>query len=187
VSLERGSAYLTKTLEYLPVFKGLKTDPRNVMFASIAGDPSPVEVELRAPPGGGTAIPALAHVCEATTGGFEPAVRIPQLVGTFARGTPLSGCTAVGPSLLTIARQIRTIAGDPCLPRDIAMPADCKVIDTRPGGETEIPACSTTVTSDCYTLPADPAVCPAGQHLRLDIVRSAAPSADTMTSVRCKL
>jgi hypothetical protein len=59
------SAYLTNIDDYVSFFKGLKSDPLNVIVAAIAGPTTPYEVELRVPPGptGGTPIPAVAHSC----------------------------------------------------------------------------------------------------------------------------
>jgi hypothetical protein len=182
------SPYLTKIADYTTYFRSLKSDPRNVMFGAIAGDPTPLAVELRAPPGGGGEEPALAHACSLTSGTKDPAVRMDQLVNTFARGTQVTACRDdLAPSLLTIARQIRTIVGDPCIPRDIAMPADCVLFDTHASGETEVPACGGAVTTDCFDVVSDAAQCPLGQHLRVNVMRSAAPAADTMMALRCKL
>ena len=57
------SPYLTRVDDYATYFKGLKTDPHQVLFAALIGNMSPVDVELRTPPGGGIAIPAVAHSC----------------------------------------------------------------------------------------------------------------------------
>src|SRR5205814_709862 len=64
------SAYETKIADEIAFFKGLKADPANVIVAGIFGPPETTNgmgngetVELRTPPGGGSAIPAVSHSC----------------------------------------------------------------------------------------------------------------------------
>ena len=57
------SAYLTRVADYVAYFKGLKTDPLKVIVAGVMGTTEPYQVELRAPPGGGTAAQAVAASC----------------------------------------------------------------------------------------------------------------------------
>jgi hypothetical protein len=90
------------------------------------------------------------------------------------------------PDVLAIAREIRGMLGDSCLTREIALPADCEVFDQTPARETPIAPCNAARTTDCYVLVDDPA-CTTSHHLRVDVMRSAAPAADTMVSVRCRL
>jgi len=82
------STYLTHVADYVTFFRGLKADPNDVIIGLLAAPTTPYEVELRTPPGGGTAIPAVAHTClfngpnGAEVG--DPAVRLAQ----FAVGFP---------------------------------------------------------------------------------------------------
>lgn len=184
--------YLTQVGPYEQFFKGLKADPNSVMFAAIAGPPTPFEVELRAPPGGGTAIPALTHSCQYTgsagTEVADPAVRITQLAGTFARNTAGTVCQQdLSAPLVDIARQVRGAVGDSCLTKAIALPADCVVRDEVGAMTTVLPACGGSVTTDCYTLVTDTVSCTAGSHLRLEVMRSTAPAPGTVTVAYCKL
>jgi hypothetical protein len=155
------SPYLTHVAGHVAFLKSLKPDPRMVMVGAIVGDPRPVDVELRSPPGSTTPIPALAHSCEYTDVSnsaevADPAVRIAELAGSFDRNVVGSVCQQdVSAPLVAIARQINSMTGSPCLVRDIAMPADCVVTDDA-GPVTD------------YTLVTDPAMCPDGQHLRLE-------------------
>lgn len=61
------SAYLTRVADYATYFKGLKTDPLKVIVAAVMGTTEPYQVELRAAPGGGVAVPAVAASCSYTS------------------------------------------------------------------------------------------------------------------------
>jgi hypothetical protein len=176
---------------YAKFFAGLKQDQRaGVSFAAIVGLPLTVQVELRTPPGGGAAIPALAATCTFDGGGeaADPGVRLAELATSFGpRGLVANACQAdLSSPMQAIARQVRSLATDRCLLRDIALPADCVVSDLHDGFERLLPPCGATANGDCYQLVSDPAHC-SGQHLELVVNRSAAPSPDTEYSVRCKV
>jgi hypothetical protein len=187
------SEYLTPIARYESFLASIKADVRDVLFAMIAGEPvaGGLEVEQRTPPGGGTPIPALAHACtwNGTNGPVvaDPAVRMADMTRALPRGTFETLCTADDrPALLDIAHEIRGMLGDSCLVRDIALPADCQVVDeTLTGGHAILP-CSASATSDCYELVEDPA-CTTSQHLRIRVTRSAPAAPDTMVNVRCRL
>ena len=188
------SPYLTQRARYETFLAAAKADKRDLLLTAIAGPPglnSSIEVEARTPPGGGTAIPALHHACafSSPSGGdvADPAVRIQELTRVVARGRFEEVCNAdYAPVVLAIAREIRGMLGDHCLTRDIAMPANCVVVDQTLTTETPIPACDATHSADCYTLVDDPA-CTTSQHLAIDVTRSGTPAADTMVAVRCAL
>jgi hypothetical protein len=164
------SPYLTHVADHVAFLKSLKADPRMITIATIVGDPSPVDVELRAPTGSTTQIPALAHVCNSPVSA-DPAVRINELASAFDRSVQASVCNQdLSAPLVAIGRQINSMTGSPCLVRDIAMPADCIVRD------------DAGPVSD-YTLVADPTMCPEGQHLRLE----RAGAATGTTTVSCTL
>jgi hypothetical protein len=185
------SEYLTTRARYEAFLTTLKTDPREELFAAIAGPPTWVEVELRTAPGGGTPISALAHSCKYNGENgpqvADPAVRIEDLARTVPRGRFESVCSLdLNAAAFGIAREIDGMLGDTCLTRDIALPADCEVADQTATGETVLPPCSAGTTTDCYRLVEDPA-CTTSSHLRVEVTRSAAPAADTMVAVRCRL
>jgi hypothetical protein len=185
------SAYLTSRSRYETFFASIKPDRRDVLVAAIAGPPAPFVVDARTPPGGGTAIPALAHVCQwSSTSGVavaDPAVRVHDLVHRAARGRFEPVCDLdQTPAALAIARELRGLLGDACLTRDIALPADCEVFDQSLAGEQPLPPCSSTTTTDCHQLVED-AACTTSHRLRVDVTRSAPPSADTMVAVRCHI
>ena len=156
------SQYLTHVADYAAFLRGLKPDPHMVMFAAVTGDPSPVDIELRAPVGSTTPITALAHSCSYTdfAGGTEvadPAVRIHDLAGRIDRNVTASVCTADYTDAQTaIARQINSMMGSPCLTRDIALPANCVATDD-------------TGALAAFTIVEDDAMCPDGQHLRAQL------------------
>ena len=185
--------YLTKIADYATFFRGLKPDPRTILVAAIAGPTTPFQVELATPPGGGTAIPHLAHSCMYTdaTNSIEVAdngVRVAELAAGFERSSFASVCGADDASLRAIGLQIGALVGNPCLARDIALPPTCELYDQRPGQpDVRVPQCGGATTTDCFTIAPDATTCPAGQHLRLNIQRASAPAGNTMSSLRCAL
>ncbi len=186
------STYMTDIGRYTTFLRGLKTDPREVVFGAIIGNPTPVEVELRTPPGGGTAIPALAHSCTYTGANGEevadPGVRLAQLATTLPQGSFSSVCSGnLRTPMTDIATRLKPLVGDACLNRDIAQPADCEALDIVGDNYVAVPACDANKTPPCFELVADPDVCVAGsQHLKATIVRSGTSAAE-WTSVRCAL
>ncbi|HSD90530.1 MAG TPA: hypothetical protein VLB44_23555 [Kofleriaceae bacterium] len=186
------SAYVADLARYSSFLSTLKADPREVIFGAIVGATSPFSVEPRSPPGGGTAIPALAHSCSYTgaagTEVADPPARIAQLAGNLRRGSIDSVCNGNLAGVMTsMGQRIKSLVGDPCLVQSIAMPATCEAVDVRGSTQTVIPACSATTTTDCFTVVQDATLCPAGQQLKLDVVRSSPPTKDTWTSLRCAI
>lgn len=184
------SPYLTPRARYTELLADLKADKRDVMFGAIIASASTIEVEARTPPGGGTAIPALAHACQWSDGQVsavaDAAVRIDELTRTVARGRSETICTAdYTDAMRGFAREIRGMLGDGCLTREIALPADCEAFDQTLARETKLPPCSARRTTDCYQLVEDPA-CTTSHQLRVEVTRSSAPAADTMVAVRCR-
>jgi hypothetical protein len=183
--------YLTKIGDYVTFFSALKTDPRNVLVAAIAGDPTPFAVELRAPPGGGTPIPALTHSCQYTDVNSnlevgDPGARLQQFINGFERGSYASICSMdLTAPMANLAGQVANMVGNPCIASTISDVAGCKVYDERPNmTPVEIPPCTSGGTT-CYSLDVDAASCPDAQHYKLTVTRPSAPPADTMTSVEC--
>ena len=199
------SPYIAGTEAYVEALLAAKLDPRMLMTAAIVGDPTPVAVELRAPPGGGTPTPALAHSCayDSATGieVADPAVRIAGFLGAFeGRATLTSICSAdLANPLHLIGASAKKLMGDPCLDStqladsSVELPGvqpSCEVADIRdsaPDRATVLPACGAGAT-DCYAIVTDAAACPATQdHLRVRIERSTAIAEDSWTYVRCQL
>ncbi len=184
--------YLTKIGDYAPFLRSLKANPDDVMFAALLGDVTPVTIEPREPPGGGATVTALAHSCawQGASGPAvaDPGVRVAQLASQFTRNTVASICSAdLAEPLVSIARQVRGLAGDACLSQAIAQPPDCIVTDELGSTMTPIPACSNEVTTDCYAIVTDTASCSAGAHLALQVTRSQPAAPGTVTVARCRL
>ena len=139
------SAYLTKIADYVNFFKGLKSDPNNVIVAAHhRARRRRSHVELRAPPGGGTAIPArraLVHVHRARTAPRSPTppIRIKQLLDQFPnRSTFSTICQQdLSGGLELIAQLLKTVIGRPCIegkladvdPNTAGPQYDCSVSD----------------------------------------------------------
>ncbi|MEO8846271.1 MAG: hypothetical protein ABI591_00185 [Kofleriaceae bacterium] len=170
--------------------KDLKDDPSQVMVAAIVGNPDPVAVELRAPSGSTTAIPALAHSCQyaGTDGSLEvadPAVRTAQFVNAFGdRGALTSVCGAdLSLPLENIGLRAKQLMGDPCIPIALAHPASpsCVVTD----GTAPMSACDTT-TGDCWRIVSDTFACAQSpDQLRVEIVRATPPTEQRYAHVKC--
>ena len=81
------SIYTTAVAGYVTFLKGLKTNVNKVLVAGIQGNPTPFSIELRTPPGGGTAVPALAHSCTYQGAGgpevADPPVRLQFFLDQF--------------------------------------------------------------------------------------------------------
>ncbi|HEY5951773.1 MAG TPA: hypothetical protein VIV40_40035 [Kofleriaceae bacterium] len=184
--------YFTRIDDYGTFFKSLKASANQVLFAAIIGPQLPFEIELRTPAGGGTAIPALAHSCSYTGANgpevADPAVRIVELAVQFAHNTVSTVCSMdLSAPLIDVARNVRSLAGDPCLTKEIAKPYDCVVVDEIGTTKTTLPACGGSVVTDCYQLVSDPNRCTTPSHLKVEVMRSTTPAAGTVTVVRCKL
>ena len=199
------SPYVDDLGPFVDAILAAKSDARMVMTAAIVGDPTPVAVELRQPPGGGSPQPALAHSCTFDTPvGFavaDPAVRLAGWLDEFPGRSQLTSiCSAdLTNPLQMIGDSAKKLMGDTCLdtstladvsPTDDGVQPSCEVADIRdsaPGAATLLPLCSSGAP-DCYELVADAAMCPAtADHLRVKIHRSATVPADSWTYIRCQL
>ena len=194
-----GSQYLTKISDYVTFFKGLKEKPEDVIVAAIAGTLSPFQTELRPPPGGGTAIPALAHSCNYTDvmGVVEvadPPVRISQFLSQFPnRNTQTTICQQdLSGGLQQIAQLLKLVIGSPCIDGKLAGPPyQCAVSDVTNEGkpnqtESIIPECDQSMSNTpCWHIITDTMNCTAGDHLTLKIERTVQPPPDTDVEADC--
>jgi hypothetical protein len=193
------SPYIDDVAPYVQSLLDFKGDPRKLMFGVDVGNPSPVDIELRVPPGGGSPVLALAHSCsyvDATNSTLvaDPAVRDVAAVAALPVSTPkvvASMCSQdQGPQLTEMAKAIKRLIGDSCIDTTKLAPAlDCIVEDVRdsdPAHPTAIPACPSG--GDCFELTTDTRVCPYTQDHRRVVVHRASPAAsDTWTHVRCRI
>jgi len=205
-SSNENSMYLSKVQSYIDFFKGLKPGaPENVIVAGIAGPTTPYAVELRTPPGGGTAIPAVAHSCSYMGAvGLEvadPSVRLKQLLDAFPNRTTFSTIcqTDLSGALVQIAELLRLVIGTPCIGGNLAdvdpnTPGDqydCQVSDVTNYGkanqtETILPQCNSSDSNPpCWKIITDTVNCSGGEHLKLEIVRTAPPPPDTHVISYC--
>jgi len=174
-----------------------KADPSQVMVAAIVGDPAPFEIELRAPAGRGTPIPALAHSCQYAgndgAAGADPAVRLADFVSQFGRRGALEAvCNAdLTLPLTQIGISTRQMMGDGCLAARLAdtrsdqvgVQPMCEVID----GDAALPSCDNAQAGqDCWLVIADPNRCPGSpDNLRIEIQRSEPQVTQRYTHVKC--
>lgn len=192
------ASLLADVASYADFLKDLKGDPNAVMVSAITGTPT-VAVELRTPPGGGAAIPALAHSCmyDGRSGPevADPGVRLADFVASFpARSALTSICDAnLELPLTTIGAATKPMMGDSCVPTPLVdtgkgagIQPHCEVIDGPVGAETEIPACAEDATGTCWTLVLDTATCGGvADNLRLEITRPSTPTSQLYTHLRC--
>ena len=200
------SQYLEKVSVYVDFLKKLKTDPGKVIVAGIMGTTEPYQTELRAPPGGGTAIQALAHSCS-YTGGMgdtqvaDPPTRIKFLLDQFPnRSTFTTICQQnLSDGLVLIAQLLKSVIGDPCIegkladvdPNTPGPQYDCSVSDVTNLGkptqtETIIPQCDAGMTmKPCWRINTDLMNCPASQHFTLKIERTQSPAPETHVIANC--
>lgn len=172
------SPYFEPVADFATSIRALVTNRHQTFVATIGATPS-VEVELRTPPGGGIAIPALAHSCTASgPNGVEvadPAVRLAEVTAMFERhafyGDVCEGTYAE--TMRGIARSIRQMTGDPCIGR--TLPEDCIAVVVT--GDVEQPL-------EGWSVVADPAHCTAEGNLAL-VLPPVAP--DAIVSLRCRL
>ncbi len=204
------SQYLTKISEYVSFFKGLKSDPANVIVAGIAGPTMPYEVELRNAPGTSTPIPAVAHSCSYVGASgpevADPSIRLKQFLDSFPnRSTFSTICQQdLSGGLTQIAQLLRTVIGSPCIEGKLAdvdpdtdgNQYDCSVSDVTNFGksnqsETVLPQCNNAATpasssnKPCWSIQTDAMNCMEGDHLTLKIERAQAPAPDTHVISYC--
>ncbi len=209
-SSNESSQYLTSVGDYVSFFKGFKSDPLNVIMAGIAGPTKPYEVELRTPPGGGSAIPAVAHSCSYQgangTEVADPSVRLVELLSAFPnRNTFQTICTPdLSPALTQIAQLLRTVIGSPCIEGNLAdvdpttagVQYDCSVSDVRNYGkanqtEEVLPQCNNLNDPDsssnkpCWAIHPDATKCMTAPNLTLEVFRNEAPALDTHVISYC--
>lgn len=181
----------------------VKSDPRHIMVAAIAGPPAPVEVAIQAINGinGPMLQPSCTFAGIAGPEYADPAVRLAAFLDEFPGRSQLTSiCNAdLSGALSKIGSSAKKLLGDPCLDAqnlydrspDPGIQPACEVLDIRdssPAAPTVLPVCGVDSGSDCYDIDADPVVCPsAPENLRVRIRRASAPTADTWTHVRCQL
>lgn len=208
-SSNESSAYLEKVDAFVKFMKDIKDDPNKVIVAGIMGDVEPYQVELRAPPGGGSPQPAVAHSCSymgaQNVEVADPAVRIKFFLDQFPnRSTFTTICQRdLSEGLQLIAELLKAALGNPCIegrladvdPETAGDQYDCSVSDvtnarTPMQRETILPACRETspgVFSNvpCWRITTDQMNCMKAPHHVLKIERSEAPAPNTIVFANC--
>ncbi|HEY5922441.1 MAG TPA: hypothetical protein VIV11_12255 [Kofleriaceae bacterium] len=201
------SPYLTRVGDYVTFFKGLKTNPANVIVAGIAGPTLPYEVELRVPNGSTTAIPAVAHSCSYVAGTAvevaDPAVRLRQFLAQFPnRNTVTTVCNEdLSGALILIAELVKQVVGTNCVEVDDIDPApgfqvDCVVAEVQNYGhvnqtERVLLQCDNladppaSTIKPCWWLKEDATACPVASQRLLQIERSEPPPEGTQILAYC--
>lgn len=198
------SDYVDDLNPFVDALLAAKSDARMLMTAAIVGTPSPVEVALAPPPGGGAPQPALAHSCTFTTPTgsdvADPAVRISEFLEAFpGRNALTSICSDdLSNPLQMIGQSAARMMGGTCLDSskladaspEAGVQPSCEVADIRdsaPDAATVLPLCSSGA-GDCYEILVDENVCPAtSDHLRVRIQRATTAAEDSWTYVRCQV
>jgi hypothetical protein len=178
--------------DFVDLFRTQAADPRRVAFGAIIAPSGPddLAIELRAPSGGASDIPALAHSCEwleaSNTGDVaDPSIRLAWLANQFGdRGSIGSICNEdITPAATTVGIGLRRAMGDPCVEDDV--PLDhCTAVDELDGVETPLPPCGVSSAS-CWELATDETTCPNAAHQKLVVHRVGAAPAGTYTLLRC--
>jgi hypothetical protein len=204
------SQYLEKVATFSEFLKGLKSDPNKVIVAGIMGipkmdEPKPYEVELRAPPGGGSPIPSIAHSCSYQgAAGLEvadPPTRLEAFLNQFPnRNTVTTICQQdLSGGLRLIAQLLKSVIGDPCIEGKLAdvdpnTPGDqfdCSVSDVtnarKPTQKEQIlPACNESASNKpCWRIATDTMNCTRAPFYTLKIERSEAPPPETIVFANC--
>jgi hypothetical protein len=194
--------YLDDIAPYRDFLLGLKGgDASRIVVAAIAGNPEPVAVELRAPPGGGSSVPALSHSCTYTgaTGAevADPGVRMQTFLEQFPNRSALTSICQqdLSGGLGVIEQVLRRAIGSSCVsvalrdvdPVQAGLQVDCIVEDVVGAVATRIEPCGATGPATCWRLEANPTSCTAADNLELVVTRPAAPDPATVTRMRCLL
>jgi hypothetical protein len=181
---------------------GLKDNPNKVIVGGIIGNPTPVSVELRTPPGGGTAVPALAHSCTyLDTSSIEevadPGVRMQDFFDLFPdRAATTTICQPdLSTGLDSMGKLVQRAIGTPCVtsalgdsdPNAPGLQPDCFVQDVLGTTVTPIDACDDNGNvPPCWRLVPDATNCPDADHLKLLVDRVGEPDPATVTQMLCR-
>jgi len=187
------SQFLAKTQTFVDFVKSLKSDVKQIIVAGILGNTEPFQTELRAPPGGGTAIQALAHSCTYIDTAnqpevADPPVRIKFFLDQFPDRTTFSTICQqdLSGGLQQIGQLLKVALGDPCIEGTLAQPIECAAsYRLKNGTETVIPQCDASQSNQpCWDIITDATKCPAGQNLIFKVF-DAAPPGDAIQHVDC--
>jgi hypothetical protein len=196
------NSLLDDVVQYHDFLVGLKSNPQKVIVGGIIGDPTPVGVELRTPPGGTTAVPALVRSCKyidtlGTEEVADPAVRMQEFFGLFPDRAATT--TICQPDLSTglddLGKLVQRTIGTPCVIQPLddidagtpGLQPDCFVQDVVGVNVTPIAACEDNGNvAPCWHLDTDAALCPDADHLKLVVDRAVDPDPAAITQMLCR-
>jgi hypothetical protein len=187
------SQFLAKAQSFVDFVKGTKPDVKQIIVAGIMGNLEPVQTELRTPPGGGSAIQALAHSCTyVDTAGMpevaDPPIRIKFFLDQFPdRSTFTTVCQQdLSGGLQQIGQLLKAALGDPCIEGNLAQPLQCSASYRLPdGSEQVLPECDGSLSNQpCWHIITDATKCPTGQNLIFK-VEDASPPGNAIQHVDC--
>ena len=209
-SPNESSQYLEKVASFVDFMKQVKGagNEQKIIVAGIMGDIAPYQVELRAPPGGGSPQPSIAHSCSyqgaTNVEVADPPVRIKFFLDQFPnRSTFTTICQRdLSDGLQLIAKLLKSVIGDPCIegkladvdPDTAGDQFDCSVSDVTNAhkatqSEKILPACEGSdpnyTNKPCWRIATDLANCPGSDHYVLKIERAEAPPPETTIFANC--
>jgi hypothetical protein len=186
------STVIDDAVPFAGFLRSAKPVDQMLFVAEIAGPPEPFAVELRTPPGGGTALSALVHSCEFTDAAgqlavADPAVRMKAFLDEFQNRAAfdtvcqndLSGAFGKVGDLVTNA------VGSPCIAVPLPATPDCVVEELSGDVATAIPPCPASPT--CWHIDADAATCPGTDHLKLVVDRAEPGSVFSTITLSCRI
>lgn len=194
------SPFLTPVRRYTELLSSLKADPRDVLFAAIVAPTQPFNVDT-VEYSSGTTETYLAGSCNYAVGtsswSAAPAVRTSQVAQLVPQGMTLDICDGDMPTQMRMLGQringllgLRTngVSGSTgCIQQLIDLPASCEAFDIDASGTaTFVPDCATTSQRPCIAVERDVLKCRVYPYLSVTVQRTAAPTAGTWTSVRCR-
>lgn len=202
---EFDSDYLTNPDEYVTFLKGLKENPRDVIVATIIGNPSPVAVGEELLAGQNDESPAIEPSCSYDPAGAapesdaDPGVRLDYFRRQFPdRNTFTTICDEdLSDGLTVIAELLKEVIGNPCIDGDLVdtnptidgEQYECVVKAVYNEGDSNemsetLPPCGGS--TPCWQLVPDPMNCAGSPtELAIDIDWGGPDPADTNVKVRC--
>ncbi len=198
------SRYIEDVQPFADFLLGLKAHPQQLAVAAIVGPATPMALELRSPPGGGTAYLAAQHSCPPSTSAnvADPGVRVADWLTRFPNTptTLMPICQHdLTPAVTALGQLItRSMQGDACIDTTTLLDTAnepgfqlaCEVVDIAdadPDRELPIAACDATTPTNCFAIITDAALCPhTPEHLRVERRRSQPGVIGTWSHLRCR-
>jgi len=200
--------YLLSAADTANRIKALKSDPSQIIVASIQGPATPYNVTWKAPSTADSSCgaascpwPVIGHSCMANDGSFaDPGIRTSEFVGQFGvNGVVLPICVdSFAASLDRIATLINASLQPPCITSPVARKAgsqdyDCTVVSKTPNGlnstiDATVPSCMANGgQAPCWQLTAGTGNCAGGMVVDVSTDPNLPPSTAQNATVNCAL